>query len=287
MAKETLALTKRVAASMEIDDERLALILAQVPEGPNDQEIAQFLYQVGRTGLDPLSRQIYLVARFDKRAKRNVGQVQTGIDGYRLIAERTGKYAGSADAIFNGDMTQYAHKKSGEKYPVTATVTVMRALDSGALGQFTATAEWEAYYPGSKQGFMWSKMPYVMLSKCAEALALRKAFPAELSGVYTAEEMMQAGGEDEDVKKGLLAELQIRNSNAPSVMEKLEAEGITDNDEDLVAALGCKVGEVEDSALGNKKLYAVWEMAVAIKKGADRAHALTELAEKLAALTEE
>ena len=96
--KETLALTKRVAASMDMDDERLALILAQVPDGPNDQEIAQFLYQVGRTGLDPLSRQIYLVARHDKREKRKVGTVQTGIDGYRLIAERTGKYAGSADA---------------------------------------------------------------------------------------------------------------------------------------------------------------------------------------------
>lgn len=284
--KDSLALTKRVAETMGIDDERLALILAQVPDGPIDSEIAQFLYQVGRTGLDPLSRQIYLVARYDKRQKRNVGQVQTGIDGYRLVAERTGKYAGSADAIFDGDMTQFTHKKSGEKFPVTATVTVMKALDSGVLGQFTATAEWEAYYPGDSQGFMWRKMPYVMLSKCAEALALRKAFPAELSGVYTAEEMMQAGGDDEDVKQGMLGALKIENANALFVMEKLDAVDISDDDEDLVAALGCPVGKVEDSAFGNKKLNAVWEFAVAIKKGTDRAHALLELTQKLTAISE-
>jgi hypothetical protein len=60
---------------------------------------------------------------------------------------------------------------------------------------FTASARWDQYYPGDEQGFMWRKMPHLMLGKCAEALALRKAFPAELSGLYIKEEMDQADAE--------------------------------------------------------------------------------------------
>jgi hypothetical protein len=78
--------------------------------------------------------------------------------------------------------------------PTTATATVYKSVD-GMRTAFTATAAWNEYFPGEAQGFMWKKMPYLMIGKCAEALALRKAFPAELSGVYTNEEMMQADSE--------------------------------------------------------------------------------------------
>ena len=64
---------------------------------------------------------------------------------------------------------------------------------AGVVGNFTATARWSEYYPGKSQGFMWDKMPHTMLGKCAEALALRKAFPSQLSGLYTGDEMAQAG----------------------------------------------------------------------------------------------
>ena len=74
-------------------------------------------------------------------------------------------------------------------------MTVYKIVGGQRCG-FTATARWDQYFPGEKQGFMWKKMPHLMLGKCAEALAIRKAFPAELSGLYTQEEMQQASAPD-------------------------------------------------------------------------------------------
>lgn len=279
----SLVLTKRVAKQVGISEEMLALILEQVPADATDQETALFIYQISRTGLDPLSRQIYLVGRFNKREGREVSSVQTGIDGYRLVAERTGRYAGSSDPLFNGKLTQYAHKISGEKLPVTATITVKKALDNGVVGEFTATAEWDSYYPGDRQGFMWTKMPYVMLSKVAEALALRKAFPAELSGVYTAEEMAQAGGLPEEVIVAeMMDKLGVQNENALKVLEKLEDAGISEDGlTDLVDIIGQPIEDIPDDAYGNKVLYEIWGFAVALKKGADLEEALGAFTEKL------
>jgi phage recombination protein Bet len=139
-------------------------------------ELRLFLYAAERHGLDPLARQIYAVKRGGKMT------IQTGIDGYRAIAARTGQYAGSDDAVF----------EEGEAFPRLARVTVYRFVQ-GQRCAFTATAYWAEYYPGdSAAGTMWRKMPHTMLAKVAEALALRKGFPAELSGLYTTDEMDQA-----------------------------------------------------------------------------------------------
>lgn len=172
--------------------DKLDLIKRTVARGATDDELKLFLYQAARTGLDPLSRQIHFV-------KRNTGgTIQTGIDGYRLIADRTRLYAGSDDYRFDEGLSEYEHIQTKRGNPTTATVTVWKIV-GGQRAPFTATTRWEEYYPGDKQGFMWKKMPYLMLGKTAEALALRKAFPAELSGLYTNEEMEQAGQADYEV----------------------------------------------------------------------------------------
>lgn len=145
-----------------------------------DDELKLFLYTAGRLGLDPLAKQIYAIRR-DGRIT-----FQTGIDGYRLCAARSGEYVGSQDPVFT-----YREKEEGRGTPVAATVTVER-LVKGIRAPFTATARWSEYYPGDKIGWMWRKMPHTLLGKCAEALALRKAFPAELAGVYTESDMEQA-----------------------------------------------------------------------------------------------
>lgn len=173
--------------------DQVALIQRTVAKGTSDDEFKLFLYQARRTGLDPLAKQIYAVMRWSSTASRNVMAIQTGIDGYRLIADRTRKYAGSDDAVFTGEaLNPGMNDSSAQKVNAVATVTVYKIVQ-GVRCPFTASARWREYYPGEKQGRMWRDKPHVMLAKVAEALALRKAFPADLSGVYTAEEMEQAG----------------------------------------------------------------------------------------------
>ncbi len=142
----------------------------------SDEEFGMFLEVCKFAGLNPFLRQ----AHFVKRA--GVGTVQVGIDGYRSMAEDTGEYVGQDEPIF-----EYNEDKTLR----SATVRVYRRGWDHPVG---ATALWEEYAQvfNGKLGAMWEKMPHVMLAKCAEAAALRKAFPRRLSGVYTDEEMMQA-----------------------------------------------------------------------------------------------
>lgn len=159
--------------------DEVQLIRQTVAKEAPDAEVAKFLYTAKRSGLDPLAGQILLVPRSAK-GKTN-WTTQTSIDGYRLIADRTGKYAGNDDPTYDS-----------ENAPTKAFVSVWKVVD-GLRCPFTASARWDQYYPGDgPQGFFWRKMPHLMLGKVAEALALRKAFPADLSGIYTAEEMEQA-----------------------------------------------------------------------------------------------
>jgi phage recombination protein Bet len=165
----------------ELKDEQIDLIKRTVANGATDNELKLFLYQCERTGLDPLAKQIYSI----KRAGKMVTQI--GIDGARLVAQRTGRYAGQDGPYWCGDDGVWKDVWLSEKHPQAAKVNVfLMDVDRGTPG----VAHWKEYAPANSD--MWRKMPALMLAKCAEMLALRKAFPQELSGLYTAEEMSQA-----------------------------------------------------------------------------------------------
>ena len=111
------------------------------------------------------------------------------------MAARTSRYAGSDDALYNNGANEYSVRNEyalkGEKdyvHPITATVTIY-AMIEGVRCPFTATASWDSYVPVGTKDFMWRKMPFLMLAKCAEALALRKAFPEDLGQIYINEEI--------------------------------------------------------------------------------------------------
>lgn len=175
-----------------LPDDRVALITRTVAKGATKDELALFLHVCERTGLDPLLKQIYAVKRWDSRENRQVMAIQTGIDGYRLIADRTGMYAPGREPIFI-----YADEE--QRVLVQATAFVKKRTKDGTWHEVAASARLDEYIQKGKNGEptkFWASMPHVMLAKVAEALALRRAFPAELSGLYTHEEMQQASTDE-------------------------------------------------------------------------------------------
>jgi len=164
-----------VDAVPAVTTEQVALIKATVAKDATDTELQLFFYDCRRQGVHPLDKLIH----FTKRAGKYTPI--TSIDFMRQRAALTGECGGIDDAIFVGDPKTPAF---------AATVTVYRFVQ-GQRCAYTATARWLEYKP-EQNDFMWLKMPFVMLGKCAEALALRKGFPQQLAGIYAKEELDQA-----------------------------------------------------------------------------------------------
>ena len=157
----------------------------------NDSEFELFAAICRRTGLDPVAKQIYAVKRWDGRQKQEVMQVQTGIDGFRVIAERSGNYAGPAPTFWCGDDGVWVDVWLSPNAPAAAKAGVYRKDFNEPV---YAVAKFSSYCATNKDGTpqaMWKTMPEVMIAKCAESLAIRRAFPNDVSGVYTKEEMGQ------------------------------------------------------------------------------------------------
>ncbi len=174
------ALTKveKFQMSTHFDEAQVELIKNSICKGASNEELQFFIYACQRTGLDPFARQIYSVPRGGQRT------IQTSVDGFRLIADRSGKYAPGKEPTF-------VYDKNGNLE--SATAFVMKQTRDGTWHEISANAHYSEYNAMTP---LWKKMPRAMLSKCAECLALRKAFPAEMSGIYGQEEMDQANKPD-------------------------------------------------------------------------------------------
>jgi phage recombination protein Bet len=174
-----------IANKIEFTQDQVQLIRSQIAPKANDNELKLFLYQAQRTGLDPMARQIYAIHRWNSGQGKEVMTIQVSIDGFRVIAERSGDYGGQDEPMFT--------EQDGKL--ICCKVTVYRFKGSTRYPAAVGLAYWNEYVQTGKDGKpsgLWAKMPHTMLAKVAEALALRKAFPADLSGLYTTEEMNQA-----------------------------------------------------------------------------------------------
>lgn len=173
----------------EFDDKQVSILRTLGVEKASRADLAMFFHICKRTGLDPFARQIYMIERWSKDGPKQT--VQTGIDGFRLVAQRTTQRNGETlsyeDTQWCGQDGVWRDVWLSTEPPAAARVVVLRN------GQrFPAVALFHEYAQTKKDGNltqMWAAKGALMIAKCAEGLALRKAFPMDLSGVYTADEM--------------------------------------------------------------------------------------------------
>lgn len=173
--------------SMEFSEDQINLIKRTICKDSTDDELQLFLNYSKRTGLDPFAKQIYAVKR------GGVMSIQTGIDGLRLTAQRSGEYAGQEGPFWCGEDGVWTDVWLSSKAPVASKVGVYR---TGFIKPVWGVAPYKNY---SQPSPFWTRMGDHMIAKCAEALALRKAFPQELSGLYINEEIMKQELKDEPI----------------------------------------------------------------------------------------
>jgi phage recombination protein Bet len=224
-------MTQLVPYQQYFTSDQINLIKGTICKGATNDELKWFLYQAARAQLDPFSRQIYWVKRKDGTTFTLVS-----IDGLRLVAQRSGEYAGQMGPEWCNKDGSWHNVWLEDGPPFAARVGAMR---KGASQPIWGVARFQSYAPRNKDGQIfgnWRSMPDVMIAKCAEALALRKAFPQDLSGLYSGDEMEQAipdsdrklenGGEKIEMNEdGILEQLEkdekTSDASADSIIEDM------------------------------------------------------------------
>lgn len=194
MSKElTSVYTTNVAhVNEQWGQDKVDLLKRTICKGATNDELQLFLGVCKRTQLDPFTNQIYAVKRWDSTERKEVMKPQVSIDGARIVAERSGQYIGQEGPFWCGaDGVWKEVWLDNDTMPSACKVVVFKR---GSEKGFPAVAHWDEYVAKKKDGtitHMWETKPALMLAKCAEMLALRKAFPNDLSSLYSSEEMGQ------------------------------------------------------------------------------------------------
>lgn len=181
--------------AMQMKEEELMSVLqSSLYPGASPSSIKMVLSYCKAAGLDPMQKPVHIVPMWDQKSGQLRDVVMPGIGLYRTQAARSGECAGVSEPEFGPEVTENIGGQT-ITYPAWCRVTVKRRLPSGEIVEFTAKEFWKENYAvkGGKEksiapNAMWTKRPYGQLAKCAEAQALRKAFP-EVGAAPTADEM--------------------------------------------------------------------------------------------------
>lgn len=224
--------TLTLTSDQEWWNEKQIAALRQIGvEKATNGDLAVFMHVAQRTGLDPFARQIYMIERQGKQT------IQTGIDGFRLVARRAVDQAGESLSIGGGEWCGpdggWRDVWLDEEPPAAARVVVKRGGH-----EFVGVALFREYVQHKRDGSpnqQWANRPAGMLAKCAEALALRKAFPQDLAGVYTDDEV--AAANEPRVRQSALGEALAAAPLNDLPADTVEGDVVEDSEADYVRAV--------------------------------------------------
>lgn len=226
--------------ALQMDEKELMDVLRNsLYVGAKDSSIKMVMGYCAAAGLDVMQKPVHLVPMWDSKAGEMRDVVMPGIGLYRTQAARSGEYAGVTEPEYGPDQTDENIGGVKITYPAWCKVTVKRLLPNGTIAEFSATERWKENYAvkGGKEksiapNTMWIKRPYGQIAKCAEAQALRKAFP-EFGSQPTNDEMEGKALDDSmtvevsatEVKKSALPECTIEKFDQMCV-DVVDADGV-------------------------------------------------------------
>lgn len=220
------AKTQSTAVSAMTEGELINILRNSLYPGAQTDSIKMVLGYCQASGLDPMQKPVHIVPIWDSKANAMRDVVMPGIGLYRTQMARTGECAGVTEPEFGPDKTETL---GGVEitYPTWCKVIVKRVLPSGQIAEYAATERWKENYAmkGGKEksvapNAMWTKRPYAQLAKCAEAQALRKAFP-ELGAAPTADEMEGKEFDSAQTVEAVVREVKEERPSLPT-MDKEE-----------------------------------------------------------------
>ena len=191
--------------ALQMDEQELMGVLRNsLYPGAADGSIKMALAYCRASGLDVMQKPVHIVPMWDKASGTMRDVIMPGVGLYRTQAARSGQFGGITEPEFGPDVTEAI---GGQQitYPAWCRVTVKRLLTGGHVAEFTASERWKENYAvrGGKEksiapNAMWTKRPYGQLAKCAQAQALRMAFPEMVGAAPTADEMEGKALHEED-----------------------------------------------------------------------------------------
>lgn len=189
------AITKYEGGALALPETELLQVLqSSLYPGASPASIKLVLGYCKAAGLDPMQKPVHIVPMWDSKAGKMRDVVMPGVNLYRIQASRSGQFAGMSEPEFGEDQTATLSNQA-ITFPQWCRVTVRRLMDNGTVAEFTAREYWLENYAvkGGKEksiapNAMWMKRPRGQIAKCAQAQALRIAFP-EIASQPTADEM--------------------------------------------------------------------------------------------------
>jgi len=186
----------KVNNSYDIDPHIWSTLKNSLYTGARDESILMVLDYCKAGNVDPLQKPVHIVPISVKNTQTGKYEfkdtIMAGIGLYRIQAARSNQYAGVSEPEYGALITANLGGINFT-YPEWCKVTV-RKIVHGSIVEFSAKEYWIENYATSGRdslapNTMWKKRPYGQIAKCAEAQALRKAFPEIVSQQTTAEEM--------------------------------------------------------------------------------------------------